>query len=302
MSPPVTSTQPAAVILAHADPPQVRRVIGSLAGFSVFLHCDRRTTDEVFRAMTDGVTTPVEIVPRLRTTLFSWSLVHAELRGLRAALERSSAEHIVIMSGSCYPLHSPGALHEALAAAGGRTRMESEPLPYAGWSTARNPDGGYWRFRRRFVVVGDQAILVRGIPLRTFRREIPPELSLHGGGQWKIYSRAHAKRLLEVCRERPDLIEFFRTSHVPEESFVPTILQSRELVGSVAEEIIPHGGWYIDWPTDDPTHPRWLTSGSFDAIRAARDAPQLDDRALFARKIRSQDAELVDRIDEELRQ
>ncbi len=59
----------AAVILAHADPQQVRRLITSLAGLDVFLHCDAKTPDRVCSAMTEAAGTGVHAVPRRRTSL-----------------------------------------------------------------------------------------------------------------------------------------------------------------------------------------------------------------------------------------
>jgi len=304
----------AAIILAHTNPGQVRRLITALPGLDVFLHCDQRTPADVLEQMTAGVSAPVHIVERRRTTLASWSLVEAELSGLRAALGHSSAEHLIVLSGTCYPLVSMAELHEELAAWRGLTRMQLTPVPFSWWSTPRNPDGGMWRFRRRFLSIREQQLFVRQVPLRTFKRRIPGELHLTASAQWKIYARAHVETVLAVLDQRPDLVRFWRTTFIPDESALASILASPELVGSVTEELRNDLPWWMDWSTGTG-HPRWLDVEDFPTLESARWAPPGDPdampdwgawgagdahRKLFARKLKP-DLRLQDLIDERLR-
>lgn len=300
----------AAVILVHNNPGQVRRLIDALGGLDIFLHCDRRTSDDVFEQMTAGVSDSVHVLPRRRTTLASWSLVAAELDGLRAALEHSAAEHLIVLSGSCYPLVSMAELHEELARYRGRTLMQLIPVPYESWSTPRNPDGGMRRFRRRFVTIRDQVVFVGQTPLRTYKRPIPRELRLIASAQWKIFARAHAQVVLRVLDERPDLLRFWRTTFIPDESALASILASPELVGEVSEQLYDDFPWWLDF--EGTGHPRWLDVEHFPVLEAARNAPPRDPdaipdrsdrvgyRKLFARKLRP-DLRLADLIDERLR-
>ncbi len=300
----------AAVILAHADPQQVRRLIASLVGLDVFLHCDAKTPDRIFSAMTEAAGTGVQAVPRRRTSLASWSLVDAELAGLRMALERSRAEHLIVMSGSCYPLVPVKEIEDDLAGWRGRSRLQLNPLPYRLWSTARNPDGGLWRFQRRFISFRDQIVFLRGVPLRTVRRAIPADLRLHASSHWKIYAREHAATLLRVLDERPDLLSFWRTTLVPEESCVASILRSPALVGATSESVCDDLPWYLDWPLGGAPHPRWLGDEYAAHLEAARFAaarnpaehgPRDGHRKLFARKLGSGNATVLDFIDDRLR-
>jgi Core-2/I-Branching enzyme len=308
----------AAVVLAHQSPPQVRRLISALEGFDVFLHCDARTDDAVFEGMMLGAAPHVRAVERRRTTLASWSLVDAELTALRAALEHSDAAHVVVLSSSCYPLVPAAELRDEIARWPGLTRVRLNHIPYAGWSTRRNQDGGMWRFRRRFVTIRDQMVFVRGVPLRTFKRRIPPELSLVASLQWKIYARAHVKVLLDVVDDRPDLVKFWRTTLVPEESALASILATRALVGDVVDELRDDLPWCFEW-AGSSGHPRWLDVGDFAWLAKGRNAPLRDPedrrddpddvgvaeepvvRKLFARKLSPTDTRLADMIDEQLR-
>ncbi|MFL5828710.1 MAG: beta-1,6-N-acetylglucosaminyltransferase [Solirubrobacteraceae bacterium] len=304
----------ATVILAHSDPAKTRRLIGALAGTDVFLHCDRRAPDDVVRRMVSGTGPDVTLVPRRRTSLSSWSLVEAELAALRLALERSRADHIAVLSGSCYPLLSVAEMVQELSDWRGLSRIQLNPLPWRPWDTPRNPNGGYWRFRRRFVTLRGQIVTIRRVPLRLFRRAIPAGLRLHASSQWKVYARHHAAGLLRVLGDSPEQRRFWQTTLVPDESCAASILASPELVGSISDELRDDSPWFIKWPPGQATgHPQWLEEPDFPMLQAARSAPPRDPhhdipksehgafRKLFARKLSSRERPLLDCIDKELR-
>jgi hypothetical protein len=309
------STRLAAVVLAHEDPAKVRRLLAALAGVDVFLHCDAKAPDEVLRAMLAGAGSRVWLVPRRRTTLCSWSLMEAELTGLTMALEQSRAEHVIVLSGACYPLVSVGELEDELSRWRGLSRMQLNPIPHDGWSTPRNPDGGLWRFKRRFVTLRGQLVWLGGVPVRAYRRAIPRELRLHGSSQWKIYARPHAAALLDVLSGRPDLMRFWRTTYVPDESCAASILQSPALVGPIVEQVRDDLPWFVNWAEQQRVfHPAWLGEEDFRVLEAERTAPARRPdktrvcatdrdrfRKLFARKVSSRAIRLLDRIDRELR-
>ncbi len=307
----------AAIVLADKNPRQVRHLLASLAGIDVFLHCDRRAPKAVFAAMLEDAGSDVRAVRRVHARLSSWSLLEAELIALRAALEGSAAEHVLVLSGSCYPLVSLSDLREELAAWRGRSRMELRSLPRPEWSTPRNDDGGLWRFNRRFLTIRGQVVRVRGVPVRTVRRAIPKGLQLYASAAWKVYARPHAEALLRLLDERPELVTFWRTSLMPSESAVASMLSSPGLVGEIAETMIDDLVWYIDWSpgegdeSETPVwHPRWLTTDDFEKLEAARRAPSRMPgdggepdgyRKLFARKFSPTDGELIALVDQRLR-
>jgi hypothetical protein len=165
----------------------------------------------------------------------------------------------VVLSGSCYPLVSVGDLQDELAIWRGLSRLQLDPIPYARWSRGSLiRDGGRHRFDRRFLTAGGRVILVGGYPIPTGRRAIPDGLLLHASSQWKIYARGHAQTLLRVLDERPDLVRFWSSTFVPQESCPASILASPLLTGSVAEELRDGLPWYVDWRGSKDGHPRWL--------------------------------------------
>jgi hypothetical protein len=305
----------AALILAHDDPPMVRRLIAALDGVDIFLHCDSRAPAALVSEMTADAGPRVRLIPRHRTAWASWALVEAELAGLRMALEHSAAEHLIVLSGSCYPLVSVAELQDELSDWRGLSRLPLIPIPNPVWDTPRNPDGGMWRFRRRFVTFRGQTVFVGGVPLRTRRRTIPTELNLLASSQWKIYARPHAAEWLRVLSDRPDLRAFWRTTLVPDEACAASTLSSPELTGPIADELRDDFPWHLEWgDAAVADHPGWLRERDFAALRAARQAPlRAPDRCsiapadrdayrkLFTRKLSSREGRLLDRIDEELR-
>lgn len=305
----------AVILLAYDDPMQVRRLIGALSGLDIFLHCDGRSSARVCAEMTEGAPARLRLLPRRPTGWGDWSILDAEFRGLRAALDATTAEHFVVASGSCYPLISVPDLQDDLAGWRDLSRFRLFPLPFSGWNTSRLRDGGLRRLRWRYLTVKDHSVYVGRSPVPLYPRKLPPGLAPYGHSSWRIYARRHAARLLEVLDSRPDLVRFFRTSHIPHESCPGSILRSPALVGTIAEQIRHDCPWHIDWPDPDggvpASRPRFLSLTDLPALRALQarprrpadtpDAEAENYRRLFARKLRSTEPELADAIDEELR-
>lgn len=307
----------AAVVLAHADPVHLRRLIAALDDVPVFLHCDAKTPEPVFRCMTQGLPARVTVCPRISTNLASWSLVEAELLALRASLAQTSAEHIVVLSGSDYPLASMHELSAELDRWRGRSWLWNVPIPFSSWNTPRHPDGGLWRFNHHFFSHGGQVLFWRGIPLRwPMKRQVPSGVTLRASSQWKIYARHHAQQLLQVFDTCPDLIRFWRSTLVPDESFAASVLASPSLLGADALPECPTSAWYVHWPGGMVDHPDLLRSKDFPKLAALGGASgpgaAVGDqqsagvvhshRRFFARKFATDvDVDVLDRIDAELR-
>ena len=214
------------VILAHSDAPMVRRLISTLHGADVFLHCDAATPADVARAMVPDGARDVHLIPRRKMKLASWSLVEAELAGLEMALEHSTAEHIAIVSGSSYPLASLEGIDAMLGALQGSDggRAESDPvlqlefpLDRRRWNVALQtslPDT--WRQLGDTVRQGRSALAPK----------FPGRWSLHGSAQWKTYSRAHARALLDALNTATDQRPYWKHVYLPEESCAVSILKS----------------------------------------------------------------------------
>jgi hypothetical protein len=142
---------------------------------------------------------------------------------------------------------------------------------------------------------------------------VPEGLELRASSQWKIYCRADAQSLLDMVDGRPDLVKFWRSTLIPEESFVASMLSSPTISGHEAMPPCYCSPWFIRWAGLGSHHPDWLSPADFDAMAEARNIPAGRpqdfeggfDRLcapLFARKFSSQlSGDVVDQIDSQLR-
>jgi Core-2/I-Branching enzyme len=287
----------AAVLLAYQDPAMVARTIVKLGRTPVFMHCDQRTDAATMAAMVPPHGADVHLLPRLRTKRYGWTLVQAELSGLAAAVARTRAEHIVVMSGNCYPLLACDQLEAQLAQWHGESHIIADPMPHAPWDAWWARDGGLWRLRTRFLMHRDNVVTVFGQPIPTWRRRIPATIVPHASSQWKVYARSHAEALLRHFDDGASDLDFWRHTFCPEEICLASLLAGQAAAGSLEGSLVNHLPWYVNFDERLRNgHPSWLTADDFDAIRQAR----ADRAVLFARKIRSTETQLLDRIDVEL--
>ena len=309
-------TELAAVILAHTDPEHLRRLVGALDDVPICLHIDARTSPDLAQRMVQRLPGHVRLCERVATSRASWSLVEAEIRALQDALTHTRARHFAVLSGTDYPLMSTHDLVRHLAGWEGESFFHNMRLPFPPWDTPIYRDGGRWRIEHRFWRYRGQVMFVRGVPLRwPIKRRVPPELDLRASSQWKIYARRHVELLLRLVDRRPDLVRFWTSTLIPDESFAASMLGSRALAGADTLLPCPAQPWYVTWPHTG-SHPNWLGSKDFDSLATARWAPPITasvalgrpgaeigaHRKLFARKFSSgRDSVVLDRVDAELR-
>lgn len=281
---------PAVVVIAHDKPKQLRRLVDALDPLPIFLHVDAGAPAPLFAAMTDGLPGRVRLLPRLLAGWARFEVVEAELLGYRAALEETAARHVVLATGADYPLLDVSRLVERLDATPDTSYAEVLPLPMAAWG----PFGGLDRLVLRNVVWRRRR-LAWPIP-----RRIPRELAPAGGAQTKILTRRHARLVLDVLDERPDLLRFFRRCWTPDEVMIPTLLNSPAFGAdwSASGSSEPHP-WHIDWGDGPAKNPRWLT---LDDLPELREAARRDEvPAMFARKFAEDSDVLCAAVDRELR-
>lgn len=294
----------AAVIIAHQDGEHLRRLAHALDDVPIFLHCDRRASRQVIEPAMVESGNRISLLPRTATTPASWALVEAELAGLSAAIRSTNAEHVAVLSGSDYPLVEMTQLGDELQGHRGQSLLQTQPLPLAAWGTKRHPDGGLWRSRTRFLTYNNRPLRISGVPLRSpFPRRIPAGLTLHASAQWKVLSRRHVRALFDALSDRPDLRTFWRSTFVPEESCIASILASSELVGGLAHSVHDALPWHMRWEPPGSPHPAWLKLEDLPEIVAAgRPDSSATPAKWFARKFGSPvDRKVLDEIDRQLR-
>src|SRR6056297_1277215 len=220
------------ILLCHKDPKaviaQARRL--TAPGDFVAIHFDRNGADaahaEIAQALKDNPN--VVFAPkRIRCGWGEWSLVEATLAALRAAVATfPKASHFYLISGDCMPTKSSRWMHGFLDDHDGdfiesfdffasdwiKTGFKEERLIYRHWFNERTQ-------KKRFYAMFE---LQRRFGLT---RKIPEDLDMMIGSQWWCLRRASVEAVLDFGRARPDVMRFFATTWIPDETFFQTIVR-----------------------------------------------------------------------------
>ena len=279
---------PAFVVLAHKHPEQVARLAARLAPHAVYLHVDAGVPDATYRAFAGAAPANVRLLPRRRTGWASWGLVAAALTGVGAALAEGAPSHVMLLSGQDYPLRTGPEIGAFFRAHPDTTFLPHWALPSPMWGRF----GGMDRLR-----VPQRPVAGRRLALPVPRR-LPRGIAPYGGSMYWALDAAAARELLDTCRRRPELIRFYRTTWIPDEMFVPTVVMNGPARARVADEALT----YIRWPEAGGRHPALLDLGELDALLGAAHGPNgVGGQArakLFARKFDQALApEILDRLD-----
>ena len=230
------------ILLCHKDPEIVIRQARRLAGQGdcIAVHFDARAGADAFAQIRAGLAeTPNVVFPtrRVRCGWGEWSLVQATLNTLEAALDRfPQATHFYMLSSDCAPIKPAAHVHAMLDARDVdyiesfdythsdwiRTGLKEERLIYRHLFNERNQ-------RRLFYASLDMQKRLR------LARRIPEDIDVQIGSQWWCLRRATVERILDFTRQRRDVMRFFRTTWIPDETFFQTLV--RHLVPET--EIVP---------------------------------------------------------------
>jgi hypothetical protein len=208
------------------------------------------------------------------------------LDGYRAAL-KTGASHVAVLTGTDYPVMSTAAIADALGGMLGRSITESSPLPIPQWGHG----GGYWRLRYRFGA-WRKHMLWLPVP-----RRLPSGIVFAGGSQLKVLAREHVEAVVRTVQARPDLVRYWRSTWIPDETFVYSVLHTPELVPGFLERRVEGNAWYIRWDGAARKSPPWLTSADLPELARRRSEPPGGVPTFFARKFSSADPAVLDEID-----
>lgn len=273
------------LVLTHRSPRQLLRLATALDDprAEIFVHVDLKAEEAQFRYMLRHHPRVHFVRPRHIVTWGGWSMVRAELTLIRAALA-AGAQHVVLLSGSDYPLWSNDRLVKHFLE-GDRSYMEHYRIPSLFWDRRglnrvhqywlcddpiplrsrlwRRTAGRLWTpFWHRVLRYGGNQLLKLGYELG-LRRRTPEGLELHIGSQWWSMSRPCAEYVLDFVERRPDVVRFYRHCHVPDEGFFQTVLLNSPL----ADRIVNDSHRYVEW--DGDSNPRVLERTDLDAILEA---------------------------------
>ena len=225
------------LLLCHKDPSAVLRQVAQLttAGDYVAVHFDASASDQAYRQIQDGVAGNPNVTlvkRRVKCGWGEWSLVEATLRTVAAALAAfERATHFYMISGDCMPIKSAQFAHQFLDQAEKdyiesvdffdsywiKTGFREERLIYRHFFNERTQKRRFYasfKLQRRFGLT----------------RPVPADLQMMIGSQWWCLRRRTVEAVMDFTRARPDVMRFFRTTWIPDETFFQTLV--RHLVPS----------------------------------------------------------------------
>jgi hypothetical protein len=220
------------ILLCHKDPDAVIRQARSLtaAGDCMAIHFDARAPRgqyERIRAALKDNPAVTFARRRIRCGWGAWSLVQATLSAVGAAVEAfPRATHFYMLSGDCMAIKSARYAHELLdrddvdyiesvdffKSGWIKTGIKAERLIYRHWFNERT-------HKRLFYAALN---LQRRLGLE---RRLPADLQVMIGSQWWCLRRLTVEAILDFIARRRDVMRFFRTTWIPDETFFQTLVR-----------------------------------------------------------------------------
>jgi hypothetical protein len=277
------------ILLCHKDLEGVIAQAERLtdAGDYIAIHFDGRARNSDFdriRAHLSGNPSVTFARKRLKCGWGGWSLVAATLSAVRAAVDAfPRATHFYMLSGDCMPIKSAEYARNHLDRAEVdyvesvdflksdwiKTGIKEERLIYRHYFNERTHKGLFYAAMDVQQRLG-------------LARKIPADLQIQIGSQWWCLRRRTIEAVLEFCDNRPDVMRFFRTTWIPDETFFQTLV--RHLVPE--HEIRSRSLTFLLFT--DYGMPVTFYNDHYDLL--------LSQDYLFARKISADAVELKDRL------
>jgi hypothetical protein len=269
------------LILAHQAPEQVARLVGRISTPDdvVLVHVDRRSDIAAFRkAFARLPIRPVLVTRRSAVHWGGYGIVTATLAGMRQALALELPwSHLLLLSGSDYPIRSTAEIHAFFAQNPGRSFLSWSAGESDTYTDADRRGNETWRW------TGDRSrLLTWCVSIRGARwnrlpdeawfvppRRIPRGLTPYQGSAWFNLSREAVAHSLRSLRRRPGVRLFFRFVFAPDENVFQMLLLASPLRDTLVNEDLR----FMHWAGNSPP------------LLEVADVPDmLASRKLFARK------------------
>ena len=220
------------ILLCHKDPEGVIAQAERLtaAGDFVAIHFDGSASNENFDKIRIRLASNKSVAfakRRVRCGWGEWSLIEATLQAIQAAVDEfPRATHFYMLSGDCMPIKSAEYAHDFLdrteldyiesfdfhGSEWIKTGIKEERLIYRHWFNERNNKKLFYASMN----------LQRRLGLA---RKVPTDIAMQIGSQWWCLRRRTVEWVLDFCKKRPDVMRFFRTTWIPDETFFQTIVR-----------------------------------------------------------------------------
>lgn len=220
------------ILLSHKDPKsiidQAQRL--TAAGDYISIHFDASSPREDYEMIRGALADNPSVAfakKRVRGGWGEWSLVAGTIEAVRAAVEAfPRATHFYMVSGDCMSIKSAEYAHDFLdrddvdyiesfdyfESDWIKTGLKEERLIYRHFFNERT--------QKRLFYTSFEVQKKLGL-----KRKIPDDLQIMIGSQWWCLRRRTIEWILEFIDRRPDVMRFFRTTWIPDETFFQTLVR-----------------------------------------------------------------------------
>lgn len=220
------------ILLCHKDPEAIIKQAQRLTatGDYISIHFDARANPDYFRLLQEELGHNPNVAfskKRAKCGWGEWSLVQATLYAVETAVQEfPRATHFYMVSGDCMVIKSSDYIHAFLddndvdfiesfdyfESDWIKTGMKAERLIYRHWFNERTQ-------KRRFYLAFN---FQRKLGLT---RDVPSDIQVMIGSQWWCLRRQTIEAVLKFTQARRDVMRFFRSTWIPDETFFQTIVR-----------------------------------------------------------------------------
>jgi hypothetical protein len=220
------------ILLCHKDPEAIIRQAQRLTatGDCVAIHFDARAKAAHYARITGALADNAGVTfarKRVKCGWGAWSLVRATLNAVEAAEAAfPDATHFYMLSGDCLPVKSAAYAHAFLDAQD-RDYIESFDFFASDWIKTGFKEERLV-YRHVFNERTQKWLFYRSYELQKWlglRRRIPGDIEVQIGSQWWCLRRRTIEKVLQFCRARRDVVRFFSTTWIPDETFFQTLVR-----------------------------------------------------------------------------
>ncbi len=220
------------ILLCHKDPEAIIAQAQQLtaAGDCMAIHFDARSGAADYARIKDALKDNPNVVlaaERVKCGWGEWSLVRATLNALKAATDAfPRATHFYMLSGDCMAIKTAEYVH-AFLDEHDKDFIESHDFFESNWiKTGMKKDRLI--YRHFFNERGQPKRFYASYELQKrfgLARQIPQDLQVMIGSQWWCLRRQTVEKIQAFLQQRPDVIRFFSTTWIPDETFFQTLVR-----------------------------------------------------------------------------
>ncbi len=218
------------ILLCHKDPESIVRQANGLtaAGDFISIHFDASASATDFQQIRDGLADNPNVVfaKGVKCGWGEWSLVQASLNAIEAAEQAfQTATHFYMVSGDCMAIKPASYAHRFLEERN-KDFIEREDFLGSDWIKVGLKEERLV-YRHWFNERSQKTLFYASMKLQQrlgLKRNIPKDIEMRIGSQWWCLRRKSIEAILEFVKQRKDVMSFFKTTWIPDETFFQTLV------------------------------------------------------------------------------